>query len=192
MEQIMNNFKNFISYTPGEDKAELIEAGVVFLQDENGNDWYECQKQFSENTVKVVYDSNNIIVSISNDVSTLWPVGASVAETESLPDGVDINGNWIFDGQKVVERTQSADELKALAESRRESLLNSARQQLVISQTKLLRGRVLSDAEQTALDAWLDYIDELNALDFTDIADKADFDAIVWPAIPGEDKNTGT
>ena len=188
----MNNFKNFISYTPGEDKAELIEAGVVFLQDENGNDWYECQKLFSENTVKVVYDSNNIIVSISNDVSTLWPVGASVAETESLPDGVDINGNWIFDGQNVVERTQSANELKALAESRRDSLLNSARQQLVISQTKLLRGRVLSDAEQTTLDAWLDYIDELNALDFTDIADKVDFDAVAWPETPGEDTNADT
>lgn len=185
----MNNFKNFTSYTPGEDKTELIEAGVVFLQDENGNDWYECQKLFSENTVKVVYDSNNIIVSISNDVSTLWPVGASVAETESLPDGVDINGNWIFDGQNVVERTQSADELKALAESRRDSLLNSARQQLVISQTKLLLGRALSDAEQTALNAWLDYIDELNALDFTDISDKSDFNAVAWPAIPTEDKN---
>lgn len=112
-----------------------------------------------------------------------------MAETESLPDGVDINGNWIFDGQNVVERTQSADELKALAESRRDSLLNSARQQLVISQTKLLLGRALSDAEQTALNAWLDYIDELNALDFTDISDKSDFNAVAWPAIPTEDKN---
>ncbi|HIC1790794.1 TPA: tail fiber assembly protein [Escherichia coli] len=180
----MNNFKNFTSYMPGEDKAELIEAGVVFLQDENGNDWYECQKLFSENTVKVVYDSNNIIVSISNDVSALWPVGASVAETESLPDGVDINGNWIFDGKKVVERTQSADELKALAESRRDSLLNSARQQLVISQTKLLRGRILSEDEQSALDAWLDYIDAVNALDFNSIKDKESFNAIAWPVEP--------
>lgn len=186
----MNNFKNFTSYMPGEDKTELIEAGVVFLQDENGNDWYECQKLFSENTVKVVYDSNNIIVSISNDVSTLWPVGASVAETESLPDGVDINGNWIFDGQNVVERTQSADELKALAESRRDSLLNSARQQLVISQTKLLLGRSLTENEQASLDAWLDYVDALNALDFTSIANKADVEAIIWPDIPCEDKNT--
>ncbi|EAN9674090.1 tail assembly chaperone [Salmonella enterica] len=192
MEQIMNNFKNFTSYMPGEDKTELIEAGVVFLQDENGNDWYECQKLFSENTVKVVYDSNNIIVSISNDVSTLWPVGASVAETESLPDGVDINGNWIFDGQNVVERTQSADELKALAESRRDSLLNSARQQLVISQTKLLLGRSLTENEQASLDAWLDYVDALNALDFTSIANKADVEAIIWPDIPGENTNTDT
>ncbi|MCP6259269.1 tail fiber assembly protein, partial [Klebsiella pneumoniae] len=79
-------------------------AGVVFLRDENGNDWYECQKFFHENTIKIVYDSDNIVVSISNDVSTLWPVGASVAEIEILPEGVDINGNWMFDGKNVVER----------------------------------------------------------------------------------------
>ncbi|HAX5210427.1 TPA: tail fiber assembly protein [Escherichia coli] len=180
----MKIFKNFTSYTPGEDKAELIEAGVVFLQDENGNDWYECQKQFSENTVKVVYDSNNIIVSISNDVSTLWPVGASVAEIETLPDGVDIDGNWIFDGENVVERVRTADELKTMAESRRTERLNSARQQLVISQTKLLRGRILSEDEQSTLDAWLDYIDAVNALDFNTITDKATFNAIAWPTEP--------
>ncbi|HCQ2345019.1 TPA: tail fiber assembly protein, partial [Escherichia coli] len=40
----MINFKKFTSYTPDEDKSELVEAGVVFLRDENGNDWYECQK----------------------------------------------------------------------------------------------------------------------------------------------------
>ncbi|WP_449260828.1 hypothetical protein [Escherichia coli] len=44
----MNNFKNFTSYTPGEDKRELIDAGVLFLLDEKGNDWYECQKFFQE------------------------------------------------------------------------------------------------------------------------------------------------
>ena len=50
---------------------------------------------FHENTIKIVYDSDNIVVSISNDVSTLWPVGASVAEIETLPDGVDIE--WEMD-----------------------------------------------------------------------------------------------
>ncbi|EFB5122916.1 tail fiber assembly protein [Escherichia coli] len=180
----MNNFKNFSSYTPGEDKREFIDAGVLFLQDENGNDWYECQKFFHENTIKIVYDSDNIVVSISNDVSTLWPVGASVAEIETLPDGVDIDGNWIFDGENVVERVRTADELKTMAESRRTERLNSARQQLVISQTKLLRGRILSEDEQSALDAWLDYIDAVNALDFNTITDKATFNAIAWPTEP--------
>ncbi|EEY3734850.1 tail assembly chaperone [Escherichia coli] len=180
----MNNFKNFTSYTPGEDKRELIDAGVLFLLDENSNDWYECQKFFHENTIKIVYDSDNIVVSISNDVSTLWPVGASVAEIETLPDGVDIDGNWIFDGENVVERVRTADELKTMAESRRTERLNSARQQLVISQTKLLRGRILSEDEQSALDAWLDYIDAVNALDFNTITDKASFNAIAWPTEP--------
>ncbi|HFS3837246.1 TPA: tail fiber assembly protein, partial [Escherichia coli] len=182
--QYMNNFKNFTSYTPGEDKRELIDAGVLFLLDENSNDWYECQKFFHENTIKIVYDSDNIVVSISNDVSTLWPVGASVAEIETLPDGVDIDGNWIFDGENVVERVRTADELKTMAESRRTERLNSARQQLVISQTKLLRGRILSEDEQSALDAWLDYIDAVNALDFNTITDKASFNAIAWPTEP--------
>ena len=185
----MNNFKNFTKYTPGQEKKHLVELGIGFLQDENGNDWYECQKLFSENTVKVVYDDNNIIVSISNDVSTLWPDGASVAETESLPDGVDINGNWIFDGKNVVERMRTADELKVIAESRRTELLNSARQQLVVGQTKLLLGRTPPENEQASLDAWLDYVDALNALDFTDITSKADVDAIEWPSIPGEESS---
>ena len=180
----MNNFKNFTPYTPSEDKIELVDAGVLFLLDENGNDWYECQKFFHENTIKIVYDSDNIVVSISNDVSTLWPVGASVAEIETLPDGVDIDGNWIFDGENVVERVRTADELKTMAESRRTERLNSARQQLVISQTKLLRGRILSEDEQSALDAWLDYIDAVNALDFNTITDKATFNAIAWPTEP--------
>ncbi|HBB8621992.1 TPA: tail fiber assembly protein [Escherichia coli] len=108
----------------------------------------------------------------------------SVAEIETLPDGVDIDGNWIFDGENVVERVRAADELKTMAESRRTERLNSARQQLVISQTKLLRGRILSEDEQSALDAWLDYIDAVNALDFNTITDKATFNAIAWPTEP--------
>ncbi|MCV5276570.1 tail assembly chaperone, partial [Escherichia coli] len=83
----------FAPYTPGEDKRELVDAGVLFLLDENGNDWYECQKLFSECTKVIAYDSNNIVVSITDDASTLWPIGLSVAEIEILPDGVDINGN---------------------------------------------------------------------------------------------------
>ncbi|EEY6116438.1 TPA: tail fiber assembly protein [Escherichia coli] len=66
--------------------------------------------------------------------------------------------------------------------STRTELLSSARQQLVISQTKLLRGRILSEDEQSSLDAWLDYIDAINALEFNNIKDKESFNEIVWPA----------
>ncbi len=59
-------------------------------------------KIFFENTIKIIYDSDNIVVSISNDVSTLWPMGLSVAEIDTLPDDVDIDGNWIFDGENLL------------------------------------------------------------------------------------------
>ncbi|ENW0589844.1 TPA: tail fiber assembly protein [Escherichia coli] len=52
----------------------------------------------------------------------------------------------------------------------------------MISQTKLLRGRILSEDEQSSLDAWLDYIDAINALEFNNIKDKESFNEIVWPA----------
>ncbi|EHS0460929.1 TPA: tail fiber assembly protein [Escherichia coli] len=181
----MNNFKNFTSYTPGEDKRELIDAGVLFLQDENGNDWYECQKQFSENTVKVVYDSNNIIVSISNDVSALWPVGASVAETESLPDGVDINGNWIFDGESIVRRILSPEEWQTKAESQRNILLSEAKERVSIWQSELLLGTI-SDEDRGSLAAWIEYIKELQQMTFTSVTDEDCYNALVWPESPSK------
>ena len=152
----MNNFKNFSSYTPGEDKRELIDAGVLFLQDENGNDWYECQKFFHENTIKIVYDSDNIVVSISNDVSTLWPVGASVAEIETLPDGVDINGSWVFRDNSVVKRIYSDTELQQQAESKKAALLSHA-ESVIATLERAVKLNMATDEEREKLEAWERY-----------------------------------
>ncbi|ENB2779350.1 tail assembly chaperone, partial [Escherichia coli] len=73
--------------------------------------------QFAEDTYKVAYDSYGIVRSISGDVSALFPLNMSVAEVESLPDGADIDGNWVFDGESVVARTLTAEEWQANAES---------------------------------------------------------------------------
>ncbi|MCM2849622.1 tail fiber assembly protein, partial [Escherichia coli] len=75
-----------------------------------------------------------------------------------------------------------------MAESQREMLLSRARAQLVVGQTKLLLGRALPENELASLNAWLNYVDALNALDFTSIANKADVEAIIWPDIPGQTK----
>ncbi|HBC1012522.1 TPA: DUF4376 domain-containing protein, partial [Escherichia coli] len=99
----MNNFKNFTSNTPDSSKSELAAAGFLFLQDEDGNDWYECQGLFSENTKKIVYNSDGVVLGISEDVSSLWPAGMSVAEVEALPEGCDTSGRWVFDGEQVTD-----------------------------------------------------------------------------------------
>ncbi|HEA0273691.1 TPA: DUF4376 domain-containing protein [Salmonella enterica] len=103
----MINIKNF---TPGDPKTpEQLELAnkhrVLFLFSEDGQEWYESQKQFAADTIKFSYDSDGVIRSISRDVSALWPVGLSVAE---VPDTTasrraDISGRWGFDGENVID-----------------------------------------------------------------------------------------
>ncbi|MDX5561215.1 tail fiber assembly protein, partial [Escherichia coli] len=132
---------------------------------------------------------------------TVYDVGTGDALFISEPGPLPENVTWLspegefqkWNGTAWVTDTEAQRSAAvAAAETRRDSLLNSARQQLVISQTKLLLGRSLTENEQASLDAWLDYVDALNALDFTSIANKADVEAIIWPDIPGENTNTDT
>ncbi len=107
----MNNFKHFTLYVPDEDKHNLAGAGILFLRDDDGHDWYDCQSTFQTDTVKIAYNDDGVVVSIADDVSALWPAGLSVAEVASLPDGCDISGRWKFDGKQVVDSLTVADAL---------------------------------------------------------------------------------
>lgn len=173
----MNNFKNFTPYTPGEDKSELIAAGVAFIRDEDGHDWYECQKLFSENTVKIAYDSNNIIVSIASDVSTLWPLNLSVSEVDSLPDDVDINGNWMFKGGEVVKRVYTREEEQQKAENKRQLLLQQASEYMAPLQDAADLS-IATEEEISRLTAWKRYRVLLNRIDTSTAPD------IEWPDAP--------
>ncbi|HFF1543746.1 TPA: DUF4376 domain-containing protein, partial [Escherichia coli] len=73
-------------------------------------------------TLKLVYDSNGIITSISKDVSMLWPVNQSVAEVADTEENrkADISGRWGFDGEKITDlltaekaRGMKGDEINA-------------------------------------------------------------------------------
>ncbi|EBX2871918.1 phage tail protein [Salmonella enterica subsp. enterica serovar Muenchen] len=103
----MINIKNF---TPGAPKTpEQLELAnkhrVLFLFSEDGQEWYESQKQFAPDTIKFTYDSDGVIRSISRDVSALWPVDKSVAEVADTTANrrADISGRWGFDGENVVD-----------------------------------------------------------------------------------------
>ncbi|HAY0218996.1 TPA: DUF4376 domain-containing protein [Escherichia coli] len=105
----MQELKNFTVYTPENPPV----AWGVYLISEDGHDWYECQKLFSEETYKIAYDSDNIIRSISGDVSSLFPVNLSVAEVETLPEGCDISGRWKYDNGGIVD-TRTPEEAVSL------------------------------------------------------------------------------
>ncbi|EJG3701602.1 DUF4376 domain-containing protein [Salmonella enterica] len=103
----MQNIKNFTRGNPktAEQLAQANRHRVMFLFSEDGQEWYECQKQFAPDTIKLAYDADGIIRSLSRDVSALWPDGLSVAE---VPDTTanrraDISGRWGFDGTTIVD-----------------------------------------------------------------------------------------
>ena len=140
-----------------EQKSHQFMFGAnLFLLDENGNDWYECQKLFSECTKVIAYDSNNIVVSITDDASTLWPIGLSVAEVDSLPEDVDINGGWVFRDNSVVKRIYSDTDLQQQAESKKAALLSHA-ESVIATLERAVKLNMATDEERAKLEAWERY-----------------------------------
>ncbi|EMB6791257.1 DUF4376 domain-containing protein [Salmonella enterica] len=97
----MQNIKHFTPYEP----ESPAFPGAAYLKSEDGQDWYECQKRFADETLKFTYDDNGVITCITRDVSGLWPVGLSVAEVPDTTENrrADISGRWGFDGEKIVD-----------------------------------------------------------------------------------------
>ncbi|EAW9401595.1 DUF4376 domain-containing protein [Salmonella enterica] len=128
----MQNIKNFTRGNP-KTAEQLVQANrhrVMFLFSEDGQEWYECQKQFAPDTIKVAYDADGVIRSLSLDVSALWPDNLSVAE---VPDTTanrraDISGRWGFDGENIIDlmtadkaREQKTREIDAWRDSQENS-----------------------------------------------------------------------
>ncbi|ELT1657091.1 TPA: tail fiber assembly protein, partial [Shigella sonnei] len=84
--------------------------GVIWLYSEDGKNWYEEVKNFQPDTIKIVYDANNIIVAITKDASTLNPEGYSVVEVPDITANrrADDSGKWMFKDGAVVKRIYTA------------------------------------------------------------------------------------
>lgn len=80
--------KNFKSYTPakGNDELEILRlAGALFLQSEDGVDWYSCQKEFKQDSFKIQLNSDLKVTAVTKDVSSIYPKNCSVVEVLELP-----------------------------------------------------------------------------------------------------------
>ncbi|MBD8159246.1 tail fiber assembly protein [Pantoea agglomerans] len=176
--------KNLTRYQP-EKITEGYPESTLFLRDEQGRDWYESQKEFQREKLKIVFNSNGVIVSMSKDVSSLWPLGNSVAEVAAadVPDGIDISGNWMYDGKNIVPRTYTAEEWEAKAEAQRQNLLSAANAATADWRTELQLD-VISEDDKASLVKWMAYIKALKALDLNSVSDEAGYSAIVWPEKP--------
>jgi len=171
----MQKYNNFSVYTP----AEPIAEGVTYLKDDSGADWYESQKNFKADTLKIVFNSDGVIISMSYDVSALWPVGNSVVEIApaDIPDGLDNSGEWTFDGKKITKRRYTIAELIAQAKIKQDSLMAEATAAIAPLQDAVDIGEATAD-EIALLNAWKKYRVALNRLDLSTAPE------IDWPLKP--------
>ncbi|HGF4504844.1 TPA: tail fiber assembly protein [Escherichia coli] len=130
-------------------------AGVVWLYTEDGKNWYEEQKNFQPDTIKIAYDKNNVIVTVSKDVSTINPEGLSVVEVSDITANrrADNNGNWMFLDGKVVKREYTKQELQQQAELQKSALLSEA-ESVIQPLERAVRLNMATNEERARLESW--------------------------------------
>ncbi len=191
------DIKNFrLIDTPvnrGKTQSE-INIGAYFLESEDGQDWYECQSLFLNDTAKIMYDHEGVIWGVVNKpvpqrgntyaVSMLWPVNMSVAEIDAAdcPDDCRGDGSWLYRDGKVLPVPV---DYQAKATATRQKLLNDANNVIKDWRIELTLG-IISDENKAALILWMNYINILKSLDLTGVSDEATFTAIRWPSLPQE------
>lgn len=171
--QKMNNLK---PYTPSENN--LVE-GVLFLKDEKGNDWYENQRKFNPDFIKIAYNSDGVICSMNLDISKLWPINLSVTEMspEDLPKEFAVDGNWIFDGTSIKQKVYSKNEEIAKAELERSNMVSKA--SVVISPLQdAIDLDIATEEEKQKYNTWRLYRVLLSRVDTSTAPD------ITWPESP--------
>ncbi|EOT0219030.1 tail fiber assembly protein [Escherichia coli] len=133
-------------------------AGVVWLYTEDGKNWYEEQKNFQPDTIKIAYDKNNVIVTVSKDVSTINPEGLSVVEVSDITANrrADNNGNWMFLDGKVVKREYTKQELQQQAELQKATLLSEA-ESVIQPLVRAVRLNMATNEERARLESWERY-----------------------------------
>lgn len=83
-----------------------------------------------------------------------------------------------FTAHELPPVIKSPDEMVNEANQQKIALISHSTSKIIVWQTKLLAGRALTSAESAQLNAWLDYIDALEAVDTSKVPD------ITWPIAP--------
>ncbi|WP_083764685.1 tail fiber assembly protein [Sodalis glossinidius] len=177
----MKNIKNFKRYHPNSVDKKALERsiGAIFLISEDGQDWYECQKTFQPETMKIEYETNGVIRSMGYDISGFCPEGCSVAEVSEWPEEAAANRKWCFLNGQVVPRVYTADELMEQATHKRDYRLEQAAK-IIAPLQDAVDLDMATDAEKVTLLAWKKYRVLLNRLDISSAPD------IDWPDPPSE------
>ncbi|MCS2152367.1 phage tail protein [Scandinavium goeteborgense] len=143
-------------------------VSVASLLDEQGFDFYQARSLLT-GTVFIAYEPDTgIIRQIDTDPQLMWPIDMSMRGLNSLPDGCNINGTWVYvDG----EVTQSPE------------LVRARNKRILASKLSLVAGfgvmfqLLPDDVEPDEVQALKDYITALRSADL-------DSNQPAWPPVP--------
>ncbi|EEZ4525787.1 tail fiber assembly protein [Escherichia coli] len=139
---------------------------VIWLWSEDGKNWYEELKNFQENTIKLAYTVEGIIVAIDKDVSAINPEGLSVVEVPDITANrrADISGKWMFKDGVVIKRTYTEEEQRQQAENEKQSLLQLVRDKTQLWDSQLRLG-IISDENKQKLTEWMLFAQKVESTD---------------------------
>ncbi|EDX0714578.1 tail fiber assembly protein [Escherichia coli] len=139
---------------------------VIWLWSEDGKNWYEELKNFQENTIKLAYTVEGIIVAIDKDVSAINPEGLSVVEVPDITANrrADISGKWMFKDGVVIKRTYTEEEQRQQAENEKQSLLQLVRNKTQLWDSQLRLG-IISDENKQKLTEWMLFAQKVESTD---------------------------
>ncbi|MEB6752930.1 tail fiber assembly protein [Escherichia coli] len=152
---------------------------IVWLFSEDGKNWYEEQKNFSGNTIKVAYNEKGRVVWVGKDVTGIEPTNVSIIE---LPD-ITANRRITAPGYWFYRNDEFVFDYKLKAEDERDALLKQVSIMTSDWEKDLLLG-LISDEDREKLKAYRIYAKSLQAMDFSPITDKTSYNAIEWPVSP--------
>lgn len=163
----------YIAKSPG--------MNIVFLKDDNGNDWYQWLKTLSQETLKVSFNpETKEIIHFSYDASAIFPINQIVVEVapENVPDEFIAAGEKALGGAFLFvdgEITAAPVDYEAEAQRKKLELLNQANNVIATLQDAIDLD-MATDEEAEGLTQWRKYRVLLSRVDAT---------APVWPEVPG-------
>ncbi len=152
---------------------------IVWLFSEDGKNWYEEQKNFASDTIKVAYNERGRVVWGGKDVTGIEPTNVSIIE---LPD-ITTNRRITAPGYWFYRNDEFVFDYKLKAEDERDALLKQVSIMTSEWEKDLLLG-LISDEDREKLKAYRIYAKSLQAMDFSTITDKTSYNAIEWPVSP--------
>lgn len=153
---------------------------IQYFRSEDGRDFYESLDKFTKKYKLCIHPESGVIYSMAEDVSRLYPAGFTIVEVDELPEGFGIEASWYYKDGEVLPVPV---DYSRLAEKKRQSLLNEAKDITSDWKTELELGTI-SDDDKVRLTQWMEYIKTVKALDLSQVSDKSSFDLIQWPEKP--------